>query len=350
MTTSEPIRDPTAAPSAATVSSGLATGAPSIDGTALGHLPVRGRIVRTAPIEFSLATSDALVAQDWQPAQIRLFDPTTFEQIRTVEFGSIAGAMPPDGQSVAVGSDGVWITLAAQRAVALVDLATGEVIRRLEVDGAPYNVVEHEGDLWIADFEGDHILRVEIASGTQLATIDVQDPTGIAVGEGSVWATVHVGRHDEGEPIEGNGGQIARIDPATNEVIALIDVGPRPYWVVVGLGSAWTGNATGGSVSRIDAVTNAVSTIPVPADGAFDIEVVGDHVWVGVGPQHWAPGCDPEAIAPSGGVVRIDPRTDELDGRVEVPCGASIVPEGDRFWVFGPEVEGVVGSLIDPRD
>jgi streptogramin lyase len=341
-----PTPDPTVTPSPVPTRSPVLS--PSASAATVGNLAVRGEVVGTSPIEFALVTPTALVAQDWQPARIRFLDPATFEETGVVGFGSVAGQMPPDGQSVGLGREGIWITLAAQRAVALVDPATKSVIRRISVDGSPYNLVEHDGDLWIADFEGNQVLRVDIATGAQSATIPVRDPTGITFGEGSVWATVHVGRRDEREPIEGNGGQLAKIDPATNRVTALIDVGPRPYWVVTGFGSAWTGNATGGSVSRVDALTNAVTTIPVPADGAFDIDVIGSHVWVGIGPQYWSPDCDPTATVPSGAVVRIDPGTNQVDGRIGVPCAGGIVPDGDRFWVIGPDVDGVVGSLIEP--
>lgn len=336
-------------PAASSASPRPATAEPT-SGTAqlrISSLPIVGHELRRAPVGFALIAGDVAIAQDWQPARLYRYDRETFASLGTVDLGSVAGQFPPDGQSVALGRDGVWITLAAQHAVALVDPTTGKVTRRIEVDGAPYNVVEDDRDLWIADFEGSHVLRVDLGSGRTTAVIPVRDPTGIAVGEGAVWATVHVGRHDKAESIEGHGGQLARIDPATNGV-TLFDIGPRPYWVVTGFGSAWTGSATGGAVYRVDATTDAVSRIPVGADGAFDIRRVGDAIWVAVGPQHWSPECDPRSTEPTGGILRIDPSLGRVTARLDAACAGSIVPADRRLWVSA--IPGSDGSvLIDPE-
>ena len=37
----------------------------------------------------------------------------------------------------------------------------------------------------------------------------------------------------------GAGGTLSRIDPATNEVVATVDVGNRPSGVAVGNGDVW---------------------------------------------------------------------------------------------------------------
>jgi streptogramin lyase len=291
----------------------------------------------------TLATPVGLWAPDGPHVVVHRTDPETLAYVAATDLGGTPGAFPPDAQSIAPGTEGIWVTLAAQRAVALMDPVSGEVVRRIEVDAQPYDLVEHDGDVWIADFEGSQVLRVRIDSGAELARIPVTDPTDIAYGEGSVWATVHIGRHDEAEPIEGNGGQLVRIDPVTNAVIATVDVGPRPYFVTTGFGAAWTGNATGGSVSRVDAATEEVTTIPIGADGAFDIEVLGDSVWVVIGPQYWSPECDPSTSY----FVRIDPVTNAVDGKLSFPCPENLTPDGGRIWVQGYDEQGGRVGLVE---
>src|SRR5262245_27218104 len=246
-------------------------------------VPAGWNVARIGQLGFGLAAGDFLLGPNVYASTVPRYDKATFEDLGSLAIGK-KGAFPPDVQSVAAGDGGVWVTLASQHAVALVNPGSGKTVRRVEVPGAPYDVVQAGHDLWIADFEGATITRFDLERDEVVATIAVTEPTDVVFGEGSVWAAVHVGRHDEWETIEGNGGNIARIDPATNKVSALIPVGPRPYYLAVGFGSVWTGSATGASVWRIDVTTNEAATIPIGEDGAFDIEVVGDSVWVVVGP------------------------------------------------------------------
>ena len=51
---------------------------------------------------------------------------------------------------------------------------------------------------------------------------------------------------------------LARIDPATNKVTAVVDVGPTPSAVAVSGSDVWVYNAAGPSVSEIDAATEVV--------------------------------------------------------------------------------------------
>ena len=299
---------------------------------------------RTGTIGVGLAVGDVLLASNYDVSEVYRYDRATLESLGTLAVGE-RGVFPPDAQSLAPGTGGVWVTLAAQKAIGLLDPVSGEIVRRVSVDGWPYDLVEHEGDLWIIDYEHNNLLRMDARTETVLADIPVARPTDVIVGEGAVWATVHVGRRDRSEPIAGRGGQVARIDPATNTVTALLDVGPRPYFLAVGFGSIWTGNATGASVSRIDAATNEVTTIPISQDGAFDIEVLGDSVWVIVGEQHWAPPCDPDTSF----FVRIDPTTNTVRERISFPCPNSLAIDGDGLWVSGVGEDGPVVTLFQPK-
>lgn len=302
------------------------------------------RLVREGTQGIGLVVDGVLLASNYDTYTVTRFDPETLEPLDPFTFGTEPGAFPPDVQTIAPGQGGVWVTLASQHAVVLIDPMNGTVLRTIEVDGYPYTLVEDGDDLWVADYENNLVSRIDLTTGTVASKVRVARPTALAVGGGSVWATVHVGRAAEHEPIEGNGGQLARIDPATNDV-TLIDVGPRPYFLAVGFGSVWTGNATGGSVSRVDMATNEPTTIPIFQDGAFDIDVVGDSVWVAVGPQ-WGPECKPGDPATSF-FARIDPSSNAVE-RVEFPCPVGFASDGDRVWVSGQDVDGPITWLLEP--
>jgi streptogramin lyase len=310
-------------------------------------LPEGGRVLVTGEprgsTQFGAITNGALWLAPADAGRVERFDPRTLAHRDSLEVGE-PGAFPPDAQAVAVGDEGVWVALASQRAVGLLDKASGEMLRLIELDAMPYSLIEVGGNLWITDFENSEVVRLDIETGDVIARMPVELPTGIAHGEGAVWATVHVGRREEMEPIATNGGRLARIDPQTNTVTALIDVGPRPYTVAVGFGSVWTSDATGGSVTRVDPATNqAVATIDVGEDGVYDVEIAAGSVWAVGSVQHWNEPCEK-----SGGAFRIDPASNVVDGRVDLPCAGGLISDGDLLWAHGSTSTGRVLLLIEP--
>jgi serine/threonine protein kinase len=155
-------------------------------------------------------------------------------------------------------------------------------------------------------------------------------PSGVAVGEGSVWIT------NEGD------GTVSRIDPVTNQA-RVIRVGKGPDAVAVGEDSVWVVNRLGHSVSRIDPGTDRVeATIDVSGGGFPGTIAVGEGaVWIGV-----------EGDYPLGthlaAVHKIDPQSNQ-----DV---ASVTIEGALVWVVittgdgGVWAAGDAGNLvrIDP--
>jgi len=306
-------------------------------------VPEGYRAARSADIGLGLVVGEVLMGWNMDTGEVYRWDAASLEALGTHQMGE-RGAFPPSAQSAAVGAGGVWINLASEHAVALMDPTTGKVVRRVEILGFPYDMVEVAGELWIADFEWSEVTRYDLDADRVVATIAVSHPTDIAFGEGAIWAPVHIGRASESEPITA-GGQVLRIDPVTNAITTRANVGPRPYYIATGFGAAWTGTATGASVDRIDAATGEVTTIWVGEDGAFDIEVVGDSVWAIPG-QQWPPErrCDPKTSF----FVRIDPTTRTVRERVAFPCPGSITPDGDGFWVAGSDADGPVTRFFEP--
>lgn len=133
----------------------------------------------------------------------------------------------------------------------------------------PVAVADGHGALWYADYEHDRVLRVDPETEHVVAVIEVGvSPISVAVSEDSVWVS--------------NSGDdtVSRIDPLSNAVIATIEVGESPFGVAVGSESIWVANAADNSVSRIDPETNTVIDIVAVGRAPRGLLVTDDGVWV----------------------------------------------------------------------
>ena len=310
-----------ALPSAsATTSAGAETdwaALPSLEDAVLATAPNDGWLAG----RYTSATAGSL----WIPngnaggrAAVARIDDETLEAMTTVELGASEPGLPPDAEASAAGANGVWVTLAGQDAVALVDPASNAESRRITVEGDAYSLVEDGDSLWIADF-GGAVVHVDIASGDELLRVtSVADPTQVAVAFDAVWVVAH-------------SGSIVRLDPETGETVATIPVGGRPG-VAIGFDSVWARSDDEGTVSRIDPSTNeVVATIEMPSF-TTDIEVAGGSVWAVGGPLRGA--CEE-----TGYLVRIDPATNQPDGFLAIDCPTMLATDGTGLWA-GTTLEG----------
>ena len=190
--------------------------------------------------------------------------------------------------------------------------------------------------------------------------VPVGSPSGLAYGDGAVWA------------VSSTEGTLSRIDPATRTV-QQIPVGSAPSAVAVTPDNVWVANTGDGTVSRISTKTNAVvQVIPVGnlpvaiAAGPSDVWVAnqGDDtvdriapvtgnvtrtVPVGGRPDGIAAGRDAVWVAngEDGTVTRIDPASGQPSGPIYVgsgPEGIAVTPVA--VWVANSLDQTV--SKLDP--
>src|SRR5215207_1178150 len=118
-----------------------------------------------------------------------------------------------------------------------VDPATGRALVVPEVDtGAP--VVDLEagaGAVWAVTSSAG-LLRIDPGTA-RLTTPNPGPVSAIAAGAGGVWAVCCQGR--------GPRGRVARLDPATGQVIATVGLPARPLAVGAGSGAVWVRGAEG---------------------------------------------------------------------------------------------------------
>jgi DNA-binding SARP family transcriptional activator/ABC-type branched-subunit amino acid transport system substrate-binding protein/DNA-binding beta-propeller fold protein YncE len=300
-------------------------------GEVLGQVPVPG-----GPSRIALAGDGLWVGSDRSRTLSRI-DTST----RAVSQVVAPGSFPTD---LAIGDGGTWVLDGVGARLLKVSPGYGSIARRITLDRAraesylpedrsvldnPWSLAVGLGGVWVTD-GSSRLARVDPATGRLKERIDVgQRLNGVAVGEGAVWtiggraAAVsrldsETGRVTDRIPIvsrprraspypiaiEAKGGsvwvldanvaRVTRIDARERGVTATIPIGVdrRPLRLGVGSGAAWVANGDG-TLSRIDADTNAVRTTAV-GQGLLDVAVGRGGIWVTAGP---GPGARPASAA-----------------------------------------------------
>jgi YVTN family beta-propeller protein len=120
---------------------------------------------------------------------------------------------------------------------------------------------------------------------------------------------------------------IHRLDPATNTVLAAVEVGKRPCsGLAAGFGSIWVPICGDKTLARVDAKTNQLTTtIPLgPANSEGGIVASPDAIWM--------------LTDMKGTLSRIDPATNKVAGEIAVtPGSVACVYGGGSIWVSSPE-------------
>jgi class 3 adenylate cyclase/streptogramin lyase len=142
----------------------------------------------------------------------------------------------------------------------------------------------------------DYVARVDPATRQVVARIPVgEHPVDVALGEGSVW-------------VLDKDGSVRRIDPVTNEATVIETVAEDPRAIAAGEGGVWVADGTKGTIHKIDPASNRVVASLRVGAVAHDVAAGDNAVWVAAG----------------SGVVRIEPSStdvSELDGSVGEPGG-----------------------------
>jgi peptide/nickel transport system substrate-binding protein len=142
-------------------------------------------------------------------------------------------------------------------------------VQTIPVGSAPTGVAVGDGSVWVANASDGTLTRIDAVAGEVVNTIALgAGATDVAVGADGVWVS------DEG------GARVYRVDPKNDQVTALINVGTGPTAIAVGFGSVWVANSLDGTVSRIDPQANTVTATVAVGDGPGGITVSHDGVWV----------------------------------------------------------------------
>jgi YVTN family beta-propeller protein len=277
-----------------------------------------------------------------EPNSVAIVDPDSGKVIDSVSVGIRPGP-------VSFGEGAVWVGNLEDRTLSKIDPATRRVVQNPALGTTPTGVAAGEGAVWVANGLLGSVSRLDPSVGAVVKTIDVtfrSSAGSVAIGLGSVWAAFgggEVGKIDprsnnvvatgvvgsspssvavgEGWVWVANAGDntVSQVNPRTTSAVAAPTVGRRPQSVTVGDGAVWVANESDGTVSRIDAASRSSTTIPVgraPTGIAFGAGAV----WV--------------ANSGDGTVTKIDPETNQPVKTVRVGNSPSGIAVGDGVvWV-----------------
>ncbi len=243
----------------------------------LGEVPVTGSITGAGQSGFAFGEGAVWVAT-YSGLLVKI-DPHSRRVTRSVSLGI-------EPSSLAVGAGSVWITDANSPTVLRIEPEYARVVQRIDLptDGVAQpsvtgTVAVGAGSLWVAHGLS-RVARLDPDTGRLLASIEVPAAHSVAVGDGSVWVA------------GSDAGLLAKIDPATNSVVARVKLQPYLCCVAVGGGYVWAMNWR---VWKLSPEGEILSSVPIDGDGA-NLTFSNDALWVA------------EGI--SGKVTRIDPKSD----------------------------------------
>ena len=151
----------------------------------------------------------------------------------------------------------------------------------------------------------------------------VGGPDWLAAGEKQVWTNSRAQN------------LVSRMDPDTNETVAMVPVKNPCSGLVIAAGTLWVPSCAEHVVYRIDTTTNqVVAKVPVgPANNEGGIAYGAGSIWL--------------PSDPAGVITRIDPATNGIAATIAVPPGSFTAVFGyGRVWVSSTDKSVV--SVIDP--
>jgi DNA-binding beta-propeller fold protein YncE len=153
------------------------------------------------------------------------------------------------------------------------------------------------GSLWVADCDAKTLTRVDVRTARITATIatgvaSADGEMNVVAGAGAVWLATAAR------------GEISRIDPASNRVVARIAVAPGSNYLAFGHGALWAVSSSSNLIQKIDPARNRVAGSARLGRQPGFLAAGEGAVWV----QEQADGT----------VARVDPATVKVSGRIKV--------------------------------
>jgi virginiamycin B lyase len=145
---------------------------------------------------------------------------------------------------LAVTADAVWIADQAAHDILRLEPASGRITARIhDPDGVPYTFATTPGALWVSSDEGT-TLRIDMVTNRVTATVPFGAKGSLPGDPDAAGGSVWVPNRD--------GGQLAAIDPTSNQVRAIIPLAPGFSVAQAAFGSIWVCDYNGSTVARVD--------------------------------------------------------------------------------------------------
>jgi YVTN family beta-propeller protein len=330
-------------------------------------VPLRPRVRRSRvgvpAVVFALVAVGVLVLRAAVDETPRVSAPPS------TSAGRVAGRIPvplPGGPFVgklAFGAGSLWIRKTGTNEVLRIDPRTNRQTARIRV-GFSYDsgIAVRGSDVWVTNGEEGTVSRISAAINAVVATIRVgRYPLGIAATEDAVWVANH------------HSGTVSRIDPWRNRVVATVPVSPPsqfsgPLAAVSADNQVWVADATLSEVIRIDPRRNRANHVSGTGPACGGMMAFRGSVWIASGCDQGivtrietdtarastrihVPGMAFDVAAGLGSVwvttlrgllLRIDPATNQIVGRLQLPDAVSLTIGGGYVWIIDRESRSVL--------
>jgi serine/threonine protein kinase/streptogramin lyase len=190
------------------------------------------------------------------------------------------------------------------------------------------------GHVWLADAEHNALYRVDPRTNSFRAVVKgIESETGLAFGGGSVWVLNTIDN------------TVSQLDPRSGTILHVVALPPGIAGGAIAANEerVWVAQATArGNLTFVNTSSYATGIVNV-ASGSLPAPNFGD-VAIGQGAL-WAIGRDPAAASPTGGVVKLDPKSGKLLARVgaeDFRCACAASP---AMLAAGQEGVWVVQSV-----
>ena len=312
-----------------------AVGATALIGVAVvvgrdGHPTVRSVTVPSADASDPSDTSIIEPSTTPPPATTTAATPTSTVGASLVQPSIEASIAVPDGRmAIAEAGGRIWVgsqdNAQAGSHIVGIDPATNSIVATID-RSQTFSMASGFGSLWACSPAS--LARIDPSTATITALFPVGCYSGLTVGFGSVW-------------VESGRTTLTRLDPSSGAVIATVTLPDAGWGLAAGPDSIWAANGGGGPghVSRIDPTTNSIiASIAVPIRTR---NIVADDkgVWLSSEPG--------SAVGDKTSTIRIDPVTNTIVQRYANNLdGIGIDRAGPFLWVVG---YGGPVAVIDTR-
>lgn len=229
--------------------------------------------------------------------------------------------------SVAIGHGSVWVANTDDGTVSRIDPDRREVIRTIGIGAPAIDLAVATDAVWVANGSDGTISRIDPAADVVVETIDLRGSSEL------VWNPTHaVEVDDDSVWVAAGPRHVFRIDPATNEPFAIIDVGHVPVGLALGEETLWVVTTAERAV-RIEPRTNT-ATAEVPIEYPVALTAGKRAVWV----SDWR-----------GQIWRINPDTGTVTQTTLVGGGLVGMCATDRAVLAANNADGTVVQ-IDSQD
>jgi len=229
--------------------------------------------------------------------------------------------------ALAIGHGSVWVANTDDGTVSRVDPDRREVIRTIGIGAPAVDLAVATDAVWVANGSDGTVSRIDPSADAVVETIDLRGSSEL------VWnSTYAVDADDDSVWIAVGPRHVLRIDPATNEPSAIIDVGHVPVGLALGEEALWV-VTTAERALRIEPHTNT-ATAEVPIEYPVALTAGKRAVWV----SDWR-----------GQVWRINPDTGTVTQTTLVGGGLVGLCATDGMVFAANNADGTVVQ-IDPQD